>query len=417
MPRTPLCSAQTFRFRNMALLAVLAVPFGFVPGSLTPAAAQSSTSGSIVGTVQDANGAMLPTASIVATNTSTGAERKSQVNKSGEFRIPELQPGVYSVTVTSDGFETYQQDIVTVTVGQVVTLTPKLTVGKIKDKVEVTDAPPQLHTTSNEISTVIDQAQIDNLPINGRRYSDFALLTPGVVSNADGFGLLSFRGISYLLNNTTIDGADDNQAYFSEARGRTRTSYSVALGAVQVNTSNYSAEYGRAAGGVINTVTKSGSNKLRGQIFFYDRDNSLGGAQNPYTVLSNFDSTNGYSSQGYKPKDWRKQFGFAIGGKLIKDKLFWFYAYDRSKRNFPGTARTTDPSDLLALAKPLSGAEACNASSNQYGHTDFGSPILTYTAPNGKDVNGTSAPIPFSVTANLTSPSSTAEGYPVGRRR
>src|ERR1700678_3436969 len=109
-----------------------------------------------------------------------------------------------------------------------------------------------MHTDSPEISTVIDQTTIDNLPINGRRWSSFALLTPGVVSNSDGFGLLSFRGISYLLNNNTIDGADDNQAYFSEARGRTRASYSIPPSGIQefqVNPSNYSAQYGRAAGG------------------------------------------------------------------------------------------------------------------------------------------------------------------------
>ena len=123
-----------------------------------------------------------------------------------------------------------------------------------------------MHTQDVAISTTIDQNAIDNLPINGRRWSNFALLTPGVVSNADGYGLLSFRGISFLLNNSTVDGADDNQAYFSEERGRTRASYSVSQAAVQefqVNASNYSAEYGRAAGGVINTVTKSGSNQWR----------------------------------------------------------------------------------------------------------------------------------------------------------
>src|SRR5947199_9540181 len=103
------------------------------------------------------------------------------------------------------------------------------------------------------------------------------MLTPGVVSNGSGLGLLSFRGISTLLNNNTVDGADNNQAFFSEERGRTRAGYStpkVAVQEFQVNTSNYSSEYGRAAGAVINTVTKSGSNSFHGELYFYDRDNN-----------------------------------------------------------------------------------------------------------------------------------------------
>ena len=242
-----------------------------------------------------------------------------------------------------------------------------------------------MHTRRSDISTTIDQNTIDNLPINGRRWSDFALLTPGVVSNSDGFGLLSFRGISYLLNNNTVDGADDNQAYFSEARGRTRSAYTVTQGAVQefqVNTSNYSAEYGRAAGGVINTVTKSGTNKLHGELFFYDRDNGLGGATNPYTQLYNFDPNTGLNIQTVKPKDWRKQWGFGMGGPIIKDKLFWFYAYDQSRRNFPGIARTTDPYDLFALATPLSGKESCTHR-RSFGNFDFGAPTFSYTSPDG----------------------------------
>ena len=134
----------------------------------------------------------------------------------------------------------------------------------------------------------MNQVAISNLPINGGRWSSFAILTPGVVSDSSGFGLLSFRGISTLLNNNTVDGADNNQAFFSEERGRTRAGYSTPKAAIeefQVNTSNYSAEYGRSAGGVVNTVTKSGTNSIHGEGYFYDRDNDWG-ATNPFT---NFD--------------------------------------------------------------------------------------------------------------------------------
>src|SRR5437660_466058 len=152
----------------------------------------------------------------------------------------------------------------------------------------------------------------------GGRWSDFALLTPGVVNDSNGFGLLSFRGMSTLLNNNTIDGADNNQAFFSEERGRTRACYSSAKAAVQefqVNTSNYSSEYGRAAGGVVNTVTKSGTNQYHGEVYFYDRDNSWG-AINPFTTLTTQTSPGVFTTSPYAPTDVRKMYGFGPCGPL-----------------------------------------------------------------------------------------------------
>ncbi|HEY4380135.1 MAG TPA: TonB-dependent receptor [Acidobacteriaceae bacterium] len=398
--------------RSSILAALLAI-FAFVPTGRTAAFAQSATSGAIGGTITDSGGALVPATVVTVTSADTGITRTAKSNASGEYRVPELAPGTYVATFKADGFETYQANAIVVTVGSLSTVSPQLKVGSVTDKVEVTDEAPLMHTQDDAISTTIDQNAIDNLPINGRRWSDFALLAPGVVSNSDGFGLLSFRGISYLLNNSTVDGADDNQAYFSEARGRTRSAYTVTQGAVQefqVNTSNYSAEYGRAAGGVINTITKSGTNRLHGELFFYDRDNGLGGASNPYTQLYNFDQTNGLNIQNVKPKDWRKQWGFAIGGALIKDKLFWFYAYDQSRRNFPGMARTSDPYDMFTLAKPLSGQEACTRTADQFGTYDFGAPTFGYTSPTGVVSPGAST------TANLSTPaSSTAAAYPLGQ--
>jgi hypothetical protein len=186
------------------------------------------------------------------------------------------------------------------------------------------------------------------------------------VGDSSGFGLISFRAISPILNNVEIDGADDNQAYYSEGRGRTRTAYTVSPVAVQefqVNTSNYSAQYGRAAGGVINTVTKSGTNQYHGELFFYDRDVDLAGASNPYTLLSVANAAGDYTSVPTKPTDWRKQWGFGFGGPIIRDKLFFFYAYDQERRNFPGISRPTDPNDLFAPANTtLPAGETCSTS-------------------------------------------------------
>jgi hypothetical protein len=358
------------------LLAALLALFTFASAPLNTALAQSATTGAIGGTVADAGGALLPAATITVKSLDTGVTRTVKSNSSGEYRVPELEPGAYSASFTVDGFQTYQETGIVVTVGSLSTVAAVMKPGSVTNNITVTDETPLLHTESSDISTALDQAAIDNLPINGRRWSNFALLTPGVVSNSDGFGLLSFRGISFLLNNNTVDGADDNQAYFSEARGRTRVSYAITQAAIQefqVNTSNYSAQYGRSAGGVINTVTKSGTNKLRGELFFYDRDLDLGGAVNPYTLLT-VENNGVYNSVPYKPTDWRKQWGFGVGGPLKRDKLFWFYAYDQVRRNFPGTARAPDPNNTFAPSNAaLPAGETCTSSQ----FTGTGAPTYT----------------------------------------
>ncbi len=166
------------------------------------------------------------------------------------------------------------------------------------------------------------------------------------------FGLISFRGISGLLNNNTVDGGDNNQAFFSEERGRTRISYSISQSAIrefQVNTSNYSAEYGRAAGGVTNAVTKSGTNEVHGDLFYYQRNNSWG-ARNPLAFQSVL--KDGVATRvGIKPDDVRHQFGGAVGGPIVKDKVFFFFSYDQQKRNFPGLGIFTNPDYLNTVNK------------------------------------------------------------------
>ena len=170
-----------------------------------------------------------------------------------------------------------------------------------------------------------------NLPMSGRRWDSFALSTPGT-SNDGGFGLLSFRGMSGLYNNNMIDGMDNNQAFFSEAKGRTRLSFAYSIDAIQefqVGNSAFSAQYGRAAGGVVNAVTKSGTNQFHGTGFYLIRDDSLNAA-NPFSA-----STLVPLGLPGKPKDRRQQFGASVGGPIKKDKLFYFVNYEQQKRNFP----------------------------------------------------------------------------------
>jgi len=331
---------------GLALIVMLLLGRGIV--------AQSTTDGAIGGTVVDPSGAAVPNAKVTVKNAGTNAEQTATTDESGYYRVTKLTPATYTVTITVSGFADLKAEKVIVEVGSLTELSPHLSVSSAGATVLVTSEMPQLNTTSQEFAPVLDQTAIANLPINGGRWSSFVLLTPGAVSDASGFGLISFRGMSTLLNNNTVDGGDNNQAFFSEERGRTRIGYSTAKAAVQefqVNTSNYSAEYGRAAGAVINTVTKSGSNQFHGEVYFYDRDNDWG-AINPFTTLTTRNSSGAFVTSPYKPVDVRKMYGFAAGGRLIKDKLFFFLAFDRYDRNFPGTAKATSPGAFFASPVP-----------------------------------------------------------------
>ncbi|HVE59755.1 MAG TPA: TonB-dependent receptor, partial [Pyrinomonadaceae bacterium] len=297
--------------------------------------AQNQTTGAIGGKVMDPQGAVIPNATVTITNLGTNKATTVTTSGDGEYRVTNLEPGTYSVEATSGSFAPAKAERVIVEVGRETALELSMSVTGTSAQVEVTAEAPVINANDMSNATNIDQTQISELPINGRRASDFARLTPGVNSEGD-FGLNSFRGLSSLLNNHTLDGTDNNNTFFSEERGRTRIQYSVSQAAVrefQVNNTNYSAEYGRAAGGVINTVTKSGTNEFRGELFLFDRDNRWG-ARNPSALLPVL----GGGSVAVKPRDTRYQFGGAIGGPIIKNKLFFFFNYDQQKRNFPGVA-------------------------------------------------------------------------------
>ena len=319
--------------------------------------AQSTTTGAIGGVVTNPNKEVVPGASVSAVSAATNKEDTATTDDTGRFKITNLQPGIYKITINSSGFSPYIQESVVVEVGLETKLEANLQVGAVTGTVEVTSEAPVINTSQQDFSTNINQTSINELPINGRRASSFVLLTPGAVPDGD-FGLISFRGISGLLNNSTVDGGNNNQAFFAEEAGRTRISSAISQAAVrefQVNTSNYSAEYGRAAGGVVNTVTKSGSNEFHGNLFYYLRDNKLG-ARNP----------RGFNrGLPLKPVDRRHQFGGTIGGPIAKDKLFFFFSYDQQKREFPAIAQfgdtaflnTVNTSNLTAASRGVTTAQ------------------------------------------------------------
>jgi Carboxypeptidase regulatory-like domain/TonB dependent receptor len=334
----------------------LAVIFFVVLGILSSSAlfAQSTTEGAIGGVVTDQTRAVLPGATVTAKNVATNVSGTTPADASGRFTVIHLQPGVYTVEVRLNGFASSTRDNVIVEVGRVTNLEVTLSVSAVSETLTVLTEAPVINTETPDLSTNINQTTIANLPVNARRWSQYALQTPGAAPDGT-FGLISFRGISGLLNGNTVDGGDNTQAFFSEERGRTRLSYSLGLGAVrefQVNTSDYSAEYGRAAGGVVNAVTKSGTNKFEGDGFYYIRDSSMS-SSNPFNTEQVL--VNGvYTSVGIKPDDRRQQFGGSFGGPIQKDKLFFFVNYDQQTRNFPGVAVPSNPTAFFA---PLSATE------------------------------------------------------------
>ena len=331
--------------------------------------AQSSTQGAIAGTVEDPTSAAIPKAAVTIHNNGTNAEQQLTADDSGYFKAPLLEPGTYTVTVKVSGFSSYRATAVTVQVGQLTTLEPHLIAGSTEQVVDVSADTPVLNFESPDFSSSISHTAIDNIPVNNRRWSALAMTTPGVVSDSNGYGLVSIRGISPLLNNIEIDGADDNQAYYSEERGRTREAYSTSENAVrefQVNSGVFAAEFGRAAGGVINSVTKSGTNQIHGDAYFFDRESNWA-AFTPdvyqFTSTSNGAGGLSFTKVPFKPENVRKIWGFSAGGPLMKDRLFWFYTYDQHHLVEPAIAAPSSPGTFFTQPdSALPSNQACNTS-------------------------------------------------------
>ncbi|MCU1266994.1 MAG: hypothetical protein JWM21_3312 [Acidobacteria bacterium] len=344
-----------FSFATFLVFAMCALAFG-----------QGTVTGAIGGVVTNPNKEVVPGASVTVKNTGTNKEDSVTTDDQGRFRIANLEPGTYNVTINASGFSAYTQEKVIVEVGTVTPINADLSVGPVQGgTVEITSEAPVINTQQQDFANNVNQTQINNLPINGSRWSNFALLNPGTVPDGN-FGLISFRGISGLLNNSTIDGGDNNQAFFSEEKGRTRLSYTVSQSAVrefQVNTSNYSAEYGRAAGGVVNAVTKSGTNQFHGSAEYYQRNNKWG-ARNPLGFVNTF-SGGVVSINPFKPVDVRHTIRGTIGGPIKKDKLFFFFSYDEQRRNFPGLGIFSSTNFLTTVNTSLLQAAPRNLSTAQ----------------------------------------------------
>jgi hypothetical protein len=286
-----------------------------------------ATTADLGGTVVDQSAAVLPGATVTAQNVDTNYERSAITDERGHFLIPALPPGTYHVRAEMQGFTPRTLEHVVLALGSLVDVRLALNVAGGQETVQVSGDAPVIDTQRTVVSTVISQAQIEHLPINGRNFIGFSLLAPGVVSDrtpqqgASGTSGLSFAGQRARSNNITVDGLDNNDAIIGAVRA---TFSQEAVREFQVLTNAYSAEFGKASGGVVNIVTKSGTNSFAGNVFFFGRD----GALNSKDHFERFNPA-GQPIDREKAPYTQKQYGATLGGPLKRDRTFFFASFER----------------------------------------------------------------------------------------
>lgn len=369
------------RFKSLFLGGVLSA--GIVAGVTLcgrSAVAQTSGVGNIVGHISDSTGAAVTGATVQIINTGTGVTRTVTTNGAGDYNAPFLQPGQYEVIVSASNFGKFDRKNLPLTVGQILTVDAALQTGAVDTTISVTSEVPLLDPDKTEVSQTVGQQLISNLPVNNRNWTAFVLLTPNVTPDGDS-GLVSFRGISGLYNQNYVDGVNNNQAFFSEARGRASSTpyvYSVdSIKEFQTETSNYSVEFGQAAGGQVNAITKSGTNQIHGDLFYYLRYPTLN-ALDPQTKYSaKYGSASTTPAKNFlltQPTHQQHQFGGSVGGPIIKDRLFFFFTYDGYRK--VGKAlyynnNTITKTALLPDGNNVSPAQ-CNSGISGYNQTGVG---------------------------------------------
>lgn len=323
-------------------IAIFSLVFG-----ITQVLAQSGT-GAITGVVKDATDAVIPNATVTYVNQSTGFEKTTTTSDNGIYTFTLLQPGTYRVTATAANF-TEQAIEVQVQVGRTTDANFALGAGDVSAVVDV--SAEAIQTTEIKPDAILSQTAISNLPINGRRFQDFAVLTPTVQVEPQR-GQISIAGQRGINTNVNVDGVDYNQPFFGGIRGgeRSNSAFTLPQEAIrefQVVATGYGPEYGRSSGGVINVVTKSGGNRVSGSAFYLIRPNEVAQGHDyadaiiaglPQSVESVLAPT-------------QQQFGGSIGGPIKRDKLFYFGAYEQQRFRAPRqvffeNSRDVNPSTL-----------------------------------------------------------------------
>ena len=354
--------------------------------AMMPLAGQST--GGISGTIRDETGAVLPGVSLEAGHPATGITRSAITGVDGHYRLAGLALGEYEVRASLTGFQTAVMTGITVQIGREVVVNLVLRVGEINQEVIVHGGGALVQTVSGAVSGLVDPEQIQDLPLNGRSFADLSVLEAGVSSfknavasdpTSTAFGgtgvRLVFNGMRPELNNIVVDGTDAIDA-FGNAPG---SAAGVLLGVDTVRefstiTSTYSAEYGRAAGGVINVATRSGTNDFHGSLFWFHRNDNLDAA-NFFDAPINDASGNFVRKD--KPEFKRNQFGFTAGGPVVGDKTFFFGSYEGFRERLGLTSIATVPTGATRVGNLPSGQVPVNPEVEPF--------LALYPLPNGRD--------------------------------
>ena len=300
------------------------------------------TTGAIQGTVVDTSGGSVPGVTVEVRNVDTNLTRSLVTEGDGRFVFLQLPPGNYTVTFTLAGFATLVQENVVLTVGRTVTVPAAMKVSGVAETVTVTTSPGVVESTRTASANTLNELTVETTPILGRKFEDLLTLTPGVsiVQGPDG-DEITFAGQRGIFNNISLDGGDYNNGFFGEQAGGQRAAIDITLEAVkefQVIATGAPAEFGRTAGGVVNVITKSGTNQPGGSLFFFLRNEGLTSELSDGTSLEEFH---------------REQWGGTFGGPIRKDKAFFFVALEGINGNFlrPNLSRQLGP-DACPVANP-----------------------------------------------------------------
>ena len=312
---------------SLAVVILLLTGFGFGQGVAT---------GDLHVTVKDPSGNLVTSATVTVRDQAKGLERATTTNIDGQYRIVLLPPGTYSVVVQAKGFANAEAQNVTITVGGVADLPVSLAVEGTQVTVNVSGTAELVETTRSSTTNTVEQHRIDNLPINGRNYINFTLTDSQVVKDnapntgaapTSGLNMSGQRGRANLIN---VDGAD---ATDNSTNGVRSTVSQEAVQEFQIITNSYGAEYGRASGGVVNIITRSGSNEFHGDVYGFLRNRDFQ-AVNPFSTVPN-------------PAYTRVQAGAAFGGPIKKDKTYYYFSYEITRRHETGFSTIANPATDL----------------------------------------------------------------------
>src|SRR5580658_6939483 len=294
-------------------------------------------SGSIAGTVTDESGAVVPGANVTVRNTATNQSHKTASGAGGTYTVTDLPVGPYEITVQKEGFKLFRQSTTELTVAQSLTVDPKLTPGAASEEVTVrADRTQDVDLETSQISNLVDQRQMESLPLITRNPYQLVLLSPGTSQTDSGNGGISVNGARDRNNNFMLDGVDNNDTSVPGGMGGVLNANPESTEEFRVITDNFNAEYGRNTGAIIDVVTKSGTNSLHGNVYYFGRWNGFGGARDYFNPGVGVD---GGPMNPYQ----RHQFGFSVGGPIIKNKTFFFFNDEMDRYHTTLTDEATVP--------------------------------------------------------------------------